>query len=113
MCGKLNKDITGKKNGTNLVAYPIDISVSLLRSRAQILSIDHVSGSDDMLVRVYNYNTMDKVHSFEAHADYIRLYLRFAISFRISLSWSIPSKYFGITCQSFLYNVSFDVSALV
>ena len=31
-----------------------------------------VCGSDDMFVRVYNYNTMDKVKSFEAHTDYIR-----------------------------------------
>ena len=30
------------------------------------------SGSDDMLIRVYNYNTMEKAHTFEAHADYIR-----------------------------------------
>ena len=25
-----------------------------------------------MLLRVYNYNTLEKVHSFEAHSDYIR-----------------------------------------
>ena len=25
-----------------------------------------------MLVRVFNYNTLEKVHSFEAHTDYIR-----------------------------------------
>lgn len=25
-----------------------------------------------MQVRVYNYNTLEKVHSFEAHSDYIR-----------------------------------------
>ncbi|KAF9597898.1 hypothetical protein IFM89_022259, partial [Coptis chinensis] len=30
-----------------------------------------VAGSDDMFIRVYNYNTMDKV-VFEAHTDYIR-----------------------------------------
>lgn len=29
-------------------------------------------GADDMFVRVYNYNTMDKVKAFEAHTDYIR-----------------------------------------
>jgi len=28
--------------------------------------------SDDMLVRVFNYNTMEKVFSFEAHKDFIR-----------------------------------------
>ena len=31
-----------------------------------------VAGSDDMFIRVYNYNTMDKVKAFEAHTDYIR-----------------------------------------
>lgn len=31
-----------------------------------------ITGSDDMLIRVYNYNTMDKVKVFEAHTDYIR-----------------------------------------
>lgn len=31
-----------------------------------------VCGADDMAVRVYNYNTADKVRVFEAHADYIR-----------------------------------------
>ena len=31
-----------------------------------------MTGSDDMLVRVFNYNTLEKVHSFEAHTDYIR-----------------------------------------
>ncbi len=31
-----------------------------------------VTGSDDMQVRVYNYNTLEKVSTFEAHTDYIR-----------------------------------------
>lgn len=31
-----------------------------------------VCGADDMQIRVFNYNTMDKVKVFEAHADYIR-----------------------------------------
>ncbi|KAG2482992.1 hypothetical protein HYH03_018117 [Edaphochlamys debaryana] len=31
-----------------------------------------ITGSDDMFIRVYNYNTMDKVKTFEAHTDYIR-----------------------------------------
>lgn len=31
-----------------------------------------VAGADDTLIRVYNYNTMDKVKVFEAHTDYIR-----------------------------------------
>ena len=27
---------------------------------------------DDMMLRVFNYNTMDKVHTVEAHSDYLR-----------------------------------------
>ncbi|KAI2808523.1 Coatomer subunit beta' [Blomia tropicalis] len=29
-------------------------------------------GADDMQVRVFNYNTLEKVHTFDAHSDYIR-----------------------------------------
>lgn len=31
-----------------------------------------VTGSDDMQIRVFNYNTSEKLHTFEAHTDYIR-----------------------------------------
>lgn len=31
-----------------------------------------VTGSDDMQVRVYNYNTLERVHQYEAHSDYVR-----------------------------------------
>lgn len=31
-----------------------------------------VTGSDDMQVRVYNYNTLERAHQFEAHSDYVR-----------------------------------------
>ncbi len=31
-----------------------------------------LTGSDDKFIRVFNYNTMDKVNSFEAHSDFIR-----------------------------------------
>lgn len=31
-----------------------------------------ITGSDDMHVRVYNYNTLERVHQFEAHSDYLR-----------------------------------------
>jgi len=31
-----------------------------------------ITGSDDMQVRVFNYNTLERVHTFEAHSDYIR-----------------------------------------
>ena len=27
---------------------------------------------DDMHIRVYNYNTLERVHQFEAHSDYLR-----------------------------------------
>lgn len=31
-----------------------------------------VTGSDDMQIRVFNYNTLERVHAFEAHSDYVR-----------------------------------------
>lgn len=31
-----------------------------------------VTGSDDMQIRIFNYNTLERVHSFEAHSDYVR-----------------------------------------
>ena len=31
-----------------------------------------MSLQDDMTVRVYNYNTLERVHQFEAHSDYLR-----------------------------------------
>lgn len=39
-----------------------------------------VTGADDFFVRVYNYNTMDKIKSFEAHSDYIRCVCRRSLS---------------------------------
>lgn len=33
-----------------------------------------IAGADDLVVRVYNYNTLEKVTQFEAHADYIRCF---------------------------------------
>lgn len=34
-----------------------------------------VFSQDDMFVRVFNYNTLEKVNMFEAHSDYIRCIL--------------------------------------
>lgn len=31
-----------------------------------------VCGSDDMMIRVFNVNTMEKVREFECHQDYVR-----------------------------------------
>ena len=31
-----------------------------------------ITGSDDMQVRVFNYNTLERTHMFDAHSDYIR-----------------------------------------
>lgn len=48
-----------------------------------------VCGADDMQIRVYNYNTMDKVKSFEAHTDYIRCpFLSLPESFRTATTIS-------------------------
>jgi len=32
----------------------------------------YIDGQDDMHIRVYNYNTLERVHQFEAHSDYVR-----------------------------------------
>ncbi|XP_061575002.1 coatomer subunit beta'-like [Cololabis saira] len=31
-----------------------------------------ITGADDMQIRVFNYNTLERVYMFEAHSDYIR-----------------------------------------
>ncbi|KTF89049.1 hypothetical protein cypCar_00021371 [Cyprinus carpio] len=31
-----------------------------------------ITGADDMQIRIFNYNTLERVHMFEAHSDYIR-----------------------------------------
>jgi coatomer subunit beta' len=31
-----------------------------------------VAGADDKFIRVYNYNTLEKIKEFEAHNDFIR-----------------------------------------
>ncbi|XP_067946243.1 coatomer subunit beta'-like [Watersipora subatra] len=31
-----------------------------------------ITGSDDFYVKVFNYNTLERVHTFEAHGDYLR-----------------------------------------
>ena len=31
-----------------------------------------ITSSDDLRIQVFNYNTMEKVHAFVAHGDYIR-----------------------------------------
>jgi coatomer subunit beta' len=31
-----------------------------------------IAGSDDMQLRVFNYNTHEKIHSWDAHSDYVR-----------------------------------------
>jgi WD40 repeat protein len=36
------------------------------------VDVARILGSDDFQLRVYNYNTSEKVTSFEAHPDYIR-----------------------------------------
>lgn len=50
------------------IIIPISVRSSKFIARKQWV----VAGADDMFIRVYNYNTMDKVKVFEAHTDYIR-----------------------------------------
>lgn len=56
----------------------------LLNLQLRLQCLDRfVCGSDDFNLRVYNYNTSEKIISFEAHPDYIRFAL---MSFR-QYSW--------------------------
>ncbi|KAL5579163.1 hypothetical protein UlMin_011605 [Ulmus minor] len=45
-----------KENGISLYQFPME----------------NFAGVDDMTIRGYDYNTMNKVKVFEAHTDYIR-----------------------------------------
>ena len=45
-----------------------------------------IAASDDMQIRVYNYNTMEKLKQFEAHSDYIRSLVCFPAPRRNTLS---------------------------
>lgn len=56
-----------------------------------------VTGSDDMQIRVYNYNTLERVHSFEAHSDYVR---------SIAVH---PTQPFILTSSGTYYNIQFSV----
>ena len=46
--------------------HPVRASVFVARKNWVVV------GSDDTQIRVFNYNTMEKVVEFEAHTDYIR-----------------------------------------
>jgi hypothetical protein len=66
-----------------------------------------VCGADDMFIRVYNYNTMDKVKAFEAHTDYIR--------YAIQGHRGIPSQISDLRfkrAEVFLYSLVANVSAV-
>ena len=66
-----------------------------------------VAGTDDMHLRVYNYNTMEKVKAWEAHTDYIRYveihpnrpfiirYVHTQCDFIISLQYYVHLNGFG------------------
>lgn len=47
-----------------------------------------VCGADDMFIRVFNYNTMDKVKAFEAHTDYIRSAISAVSALLQTSSWT-------------------------
>ncbi len=51
----------------------IEVSASPVRSAKFCARKQWViAGSDDFCIRVFNYNTLEKVKVFEAHTDYIR-----------------------------------------
>jgi coatomer subunit beta' len=49
-------------------AQPMPVRYAKFVARKQWV----ITGSDDMMVRVFNVNTMEKIREFEAHMDYIR-----------------------------------------
>jgi coatomer subunit beta' len=59
---------------TNSVVKSFDVSETYPVRAARFVERKQwiVCGSDDMMIRVYNYNTLDKEKQFEAHQDYIR-----------------------------------------
>lgn len=63
-----------------------------------------VTGSDDVQVRVFNYNTLERVHSFEAHSDYVRCIVVH------------PVQPYLLTCSGTFYILSYqdeDVSLML
>ena len=65
-----------------------------------------LTGSDDMKVRVFNYNTLERVHQFDAHADYIRsLAVHPTNSFLLTSRWTFESSKvsMSLNCVSELF----------
>ncbi len=55
------------------IVKTFEVCLSPIRSSKFIARKHWIAvGADDLLIRVYNYNTMEKVSEFESHADYIR-----------------------------------------
>jgi coatomer subunit beta' len=48
------------------------VACFLCHRGACALACFHFHAQDDNHIRIFNYNTQEKVHSFEAHGDYIR-----------------------------------------
>ncbi|KAI9916667.1 hypothetical protein PsorP6_016948 [Peronosclerospora sorghi] len=60
-------------HATQSLVKTLEISTLPVRNAKFVARKQWVAASsDDMQVRVFNYNTMDKITSFEAHTDYIR-----------------------------------------
>ncbi|KAJ8422656.1 hypothetical protein Cgig2_014425 [Carnegiea gigantea] len=69
----LTADVKSNSCGLQTMAKSFEVSELPVRSAKFIARKQWVvAGADDMFIRVYNYNTMDKVKVFEAHTDYIR-----------------------------------------
>ncbi len=58
---------------TNCLVKSFEVTELPVRTAKWVLrKLWIICGSDDMFVRVYNYNTTELVKAFEAHTDYIR-----------------------------------------
>ncbi|KAF5931949.1 hypothetical protein HYC85_028120 [Camellia sinensis] len=86
---KLKKAISRKRK-----SYVIVRSAKFIARKQWV-----VAGAGDMYIRVYNYNTMDKVKVFEAHTDYIR-----CMAVHPTLPYVLPSSYASI-CAAIIWNL--------
>mgnify|MGYP001319989510 CR=1 FL=1 len=55
-----------------IVTGSVCLSTSLVSVLLLLLNYHASQPQDDFKISVYNYNTMEKVHAFEAHSDYVR-----------------------------------------
>ncbi|XP_048005111.1 coatomer subunit beta' isoform X1 [Leguminivora glycinivorella] len=74
LCSLYNGDVNIWNYETQLQIKRFEVCMDLPVRSAKFVPRKNwvVTGSDDMQIRVFNYNTLERIHSFEAHSDYVR-----------------------------------------